>query len=76
MLLLVTSLSLTIQSHSYHKSKIISSANFFTGGIYERINNVDEYFGLKSVYSSEDKKLIKLFFDATKQILNEKYRFN
>jgi len=27
-------------------------------------------------YSSEDKKLIKLFFDATKQILNEKYRFN
>ena len=47
LLLLVTSLSLTIQSHSYHKSKIISSANFFTGGIYEKINNVDEYFGLK-----------------------------
>ena len=44
LLLLVTSLSLTIQSHSYHKSKIISSANFFTGGIYERINNVDEYY--------------------------------
>jgi rod shape-determining protein MreC len=47
LLLLVTSLSLTIQSHSYHKSKIISSANFFTGGIYEKINSVDEYFGLK-----------------------------
>ena len=47
LLLLATSLSLTIQSHSYHKSKIISSANFFTGGIYERINNVDEYFGLR-----------------------------
>ena len=39
LLLLVISFSLTIQSHSYHKSKIISSANFFTGGIYEKINN-------------------------------------
>lgn len=47
LLLLVISLSLTIQSHSYHKSKIISSANFFTGGIYEKVNNVDEYFGLR-----------------------------
>lgn len=48
MLLLFLSLGLTIQSHSYHKSKIISSANFFTGGIYQRINNVNEYFNLKS----------------------------
>ncbi len=48
LLLLVISFSLTIQSHSFHKSKIISSANFFTGGIYEKINNVDEYFGLRS----------------------------
>ena len=48
LLLLVLSFSLTIQSHSYHKSKIISSANFFTGGIYQRVNNVDEYFGLKA----------------------------
>ncbi|WP_293870822.1 rod shape-determining protein MreC [Flavobacterium sp.] len=48
LLLLILSLSLTIQSHSYHKSKIISSANFFTGGIYEKINNVDEYFGLRA----------------------------
>jgi rod shape-determining protein MreC len=47
LLLLVISLSLTVQSHSYHKSKVISSANFFTGGIYEKINNVNEYFGLK-----------------------------
>lgn len=47
LLLLVISLSLTIQSHSYHKSKIISSANFFTGGIYDKINNINEYFGLR-----------------------------
>lgn len=48
LLLMVTAISLTIQSHSYHRSKIISSANFFTGGVYEKINNVNEYFDLKT----------------------------
>jgi rod shape-determining protein MreC len=72
LLLLILSFSLTIQSHSYHKSKIISSANFFTGGIYQRINNVDEYFGLKSQneeLAQENARLKTLFFnlkDTTK----------
>ena len=72
LLLLVVSLSLTIQSHSYHKSKIISSANFFTGGIYERINNVDEYLNLKSQndeLAMENARLKSLLFnqkDTTK----------
>lgn len=48
LLLLGVSLILTIQSHSYQRSKVISSANFFTGGIYERINSVSEYLNLKS----------------------------
>lgn len=47
MLLLVTSLTLTIQSHSFHKSKVISSANFLTGNVYQQANNVNEYFGLR-----------------------------
>jgi rod shape-determining protein MreC len=72
LLLLVISLSLTIQSHSYHKSKIISSANFFTGGIYEKINNVDEYFNLRSQneeLARENARLKSLLFnqkDTTK----------
>ena len=72
LLLLIISISLTIQSHSYHKSKIISSANFFTGGIYERINNVDEYFNLKSQndeLAKENARLKSLLFnqkDTTK----------
>jgi rod shape-determining protein MreC len=72
LLLLVTSLSLTIQSHSYHKSKIISSANFFTGGIYEKINNVDEYFGLRKQneeLAQENARLKSILFnqkDTTK----------
>lgn len=72
LLLLVISLSLTIQSHSYHKSKVISSANFFTGGIYERVNNINEYFGLKSQneeLAQENARLKSLLFnqkDTTK----------
>ncbi len=48
LLLLVISLLLTIQSHSYHRSKVINSANFITGGVYERINSVNEYLNLKT----------------------------
>ena len=72
LLLLVLSFSFTIQSHSYHKSKVISSANFFTGGIYEKINNVDEYFGLRTQnaeLAQENARLKSLLFnqkDTTK----------
>jgi rod shape-determining protein MreC len=48
LLLLGIALALTIQSHSYHKSKVISSANFFTGGVYAQINSVNEYFNLRT----------------------------
>jgi rod shape-determining protein MreC len=47
LLLLGISLSLTIQAHSFHKSKIISSANFLSGTVYERINSVEEYLYLR-----------------------------
>ena len=45
--LLSVSLLLTIQSHSYQKSKFISSANFFSGGLYNWASDIDEYFYLK-----------------------------
>ena len=48
LLLLCISLLLTIQSHSFHKSRIISSANFVSGGVYEKMNNVSEYLNLKT----------------------------
>jgi len=37
----------TIQSHSFHKSKFVNSANFLTGGVYNRINNFKEFLHLK-----------------------------
>jgi rod shape-determining protein MreC len=48
LLLLSISILLTIQAHSYHRSKIISSANFLSGGVYEKIYNVREYLNLRT----------------------------
>lgn len=46
LLLFALSLFFTIQSHSYHKSKFVSSTNFFTGGFYQWWNDVQAYFYL------------------------------
>lgn len=65
LLLLGISLFLTIQSHSYHRSKVISSANFLSGGVYERINNVSEYLNLRTqndALAQENAKLRSLLF--------------
>ncbi|MCX2838087.1 rod shape-determining protein MreC [Salinimicrobium profundisediminis] len=47
LLLLTFSLFLTIQSHSYQKSKFISSANFLSGGIYSWTSDINSYFYLE-----------------------------
>jgi len=47
LLLEIIAISFTIQNHSYHNSKFINSANFFTGGIYKRINSFKEYGNLR-----------------------------
>ncbi len=47
LLLELIAIIFTIQSHSFHKSKFINSANFVTGGIYNKINNVKEFILLK-----------------------------
>ncbi|HLT32719.1 MAG TPA: rod shape-determining protein MreC [Aquaticitalea sp.] len=88
LLLFGLSLFFTIQSHSYHKSKFINSANFFTGGIYKTTNNVRQYFNLKDENQAlieENKKLRTILFnleldtirvssiDST--LLGEHYRF-
>ncbi|WP_367773292.1 rod shape-determining protein MreC [Flavobacterium sp. WC2421] len=80
LLLLCLSFSLTIQSHSYHKSKIISSANFLSGGVYEKINDVSEYFNLRTqndALAIENARLKSLLFktvdsSAIKNFENQK----
>ena len=66
LLLLGISLTLTIQSHSFHRSKIISSANFLSGGVYEKVNNINEYLSLKTqndALALENAKLKSLLFN-------------
>ncbi len=47
LLLEFIALFFTIQSHSYHKSKFINSANSITGGAYKKANSINEFFSLK-----------------------------
>lgn len=71
LLLLGISLSLTIQAHSFHKSKVISSANFLSGGVYSQLNEVDEYFSLKSkntILATENARLKSLLFNRKDSI--------
>ncbi|WP_317047164.1 rod shape-determining protein MreC [Winogradskyella tangerina] len=65
-LLFSIALALTIQSHSYHRSKFINSANSLTGGVYSISNSVDGYFGLKKeneILSEENKQLKEALFN-------------
>ena len=77
LILLGISLFLTIQSHSFHRSKIISSANFLSGGVYEKVNNLNEYLNLKNendILALENAKLRSMLFNvkdtATAKILD------
>ena len=36
-----------VQDYSYHQSKFVNSANFITGGFYNKVNSVNEFFHLK-----------------------------
>ena len=47
LLLLGFSLFLTIQTHTYQKSRVISSANFISGGIYTWSSDINSYFNLE-----------------------------
>jgi len=52
-----------IQGHSYHQSKFVNSANFVTGGFYNKVNSVNEFFHLKTdnkILSEENVRLKNL----------------
>lgn len=68
LLLFSLSILFTIQSHSYHKSKFINSANVLTGGVYNSVNNISDYFNLKSqnqLLAEENNQLKSLLYNST-----------
>lgn len=78
LLLFGFSLSLVINSHSYHRSEYINSANAVTGSIYEKIKEANEYLSLKEknkVLASENALLKELLFNKKDTILTSKTIF-
>ena len=73
LLLLGIGLTLTIKSHSYHRSEYINSANAVTGGFYQKINDANEYLSLKernSELAEENARLKQLLFNQADTLLN------
>ena len=74
LLLLGISLVFTIQFHSYHKSKVISSANFVSGNVYSKINDVESYFSLRTQNEDlalENARLKMLLFNKKDTLVPE-----
>ena len=72
LLLELIAIVFTIQSHTYHRSKFISSANFISGGIYAKINNIKEFIFLKKEntrLAQENVKLKNLLFLQKKSVI-------
>ncbi|UAB81613.1 rod shape-determining protein MreC [Marixanthomonas sp. SCSIO 43207] len=54
-ILFLFSIYLTIQTHSFHNGKYVSSANFLSGNVFSAKSNVTGYFGLEN----ENERLIE-----------------
>jgi rod shape-determining protein MreC len=66
LLLLITSLTLTIQSHSYHRSTVVNSTNVLTGSVFEKMSEVNTYFSLReqnNKLAQENASLRKILFN-------------
>lgn len=60
------SLFLVFQSHSYHNTKFVNSANWLSGGIFNMTNNVGDYLYLKQY----NQQLVKENSYLRKQLIN------
>lgn len=68
LLLLTLSLVLIIQTHSFHRSSFVSSANGVTGFVYDKINSTKEFLHLKEenkTLADENARLRQLLYNST-----------
>ncbi|VXC41950.1 Rod shape-determining protein MreC [Flavobacterium sp. 9AF] len=73
LLLLGISFTLIIQSHSFHRSEYINSANNISGGVYKKINSINEYLSLKEKNESlaeENARLKELLFNQKDTLID------
>ena len=85
-ILMILSLFFTIQSHSYHRSKFVNSANFLSGEIYTSLDNMSSYFDLREENNKlveENRRLRERIYNAKDSVVikedttsfNDTYRF-
>jgi rod shape-determining protein MreC len=68
LLLLIISFGMVIQSHSYHRSTYLNSANSVSGAVYEKVNKVETYLSLKE----QNDRLTQENIDLRKILFNKK----
>lgn len=67
-ILMTIALGLTFQAHTYHNSKLVSSANFISGNVLGTSESVYQYFSLKTqneILLEENKTLRKRLLNTT-----------
>ena len=75
LLLLGVSLTLTVKSHSYHRSQYINSSNAVSGYTYNQISSIKDYFGLRQKnedLARENARLKEILFNKKDTILEGK----
>jgi len=67
---MVIGISLTVQSHTYHQSKLFNSSKWISGNLYTISNNVSSYFKLRAENDrliDENSRLRKLLFNSNEK---------
>ncbi|MGB0788537.1 MAG: rod shape-determining protein MreC [Marinirhabdus sp.] len=66
--LFFVSVMLTIGSHAYHGGKFVSSANFFSGGVYSVKSDIKRYFDLRrnNVLLVDENRRLRKHLEAVK----------
>ncbi len=73
LLLIVISLNLVYKSHSFHRSKYITSANTVSGFVYEKVNAINEFLSLRSKnerLAQENADLKELLYNAKDTVID------
>ena len=71
-LLFLISVYFTVQTHTYHNGKYVSSANFLSGNVFSAKSNVTGYFGLEDENKrlTEENILLRTELENLKSIAN------